>query len=237
MTLESNKLAADVQPLIIPPPVNVEAFRRAALYSAERSDYILVISRIHPSKRLENAINLASILKENRSGMGMVIAGNLLDDDYLANDYYHKIIDMIMALELSDYVTIEINVGLARLESLMRNSKVYFHPLRGEPFGISIVEAMSAGLIPVVADSGGYTEFVPKKYQFNSLRAAADIILSALPVAQDERISLSNSVMDFSLSQYQIRFQSVIRAMLTASKNEILILPEVHWWENAKYQT
>jgi glycosyltransferase involved in cell wall biosynthesis len=167
----------------------------------------------------------------------MVIAGSLLNDDYLANDYYRKIMDMVMAFELSDYVTIEINVGLARLESLMRNSKVYFHPLREEPFGISIVEAMSAGLIPVVADSGGYTEFVPKKYQFDSLRAAADVILSALPVAQDQRLRLSNTVMDFSLSQYQIRFQRVIRAMLTTSTNELLTLPEEHWRENAKYQT
>lgn len=236
MTLKRHKLPAGVQPLIIPPPVNVEAFRKAALYSAERSEYILVISRIHPSKRLENAINLARILKENRIGKGMVIAGSLLDDDYLANDYYQKIMEMVKALDLSDYVTIEINVGLARLESLMGEAKVYFHPLRGEPFGISIAEAMSAGLIPVVPDSGGCTEFVPKKYQFDSLRAAADVILSALSVGQDERLSLSNTVMAFSLSQYQSRFQSVIRAMLTTSPNELHALPEELWWENAKYQ-
>ena len=237
MTLQKYKIAVQVQPLVISPPVNVEAFRRAALFSAERSDYILVISRINPSKKLENAINLAKILKENRIGKGMVIAGSLLDDDYLGNDYYHKIMDMVLALELSDYVTIEINVGLARLKSLMRNSKVYFHPLRGEPFGVSIVEAMSAGLTPVVPDSGGFTEFVPKNCQFDSLRSAAGIISSALPAAQVERIRLSNSVMDFSLSQYQIRFQSVIRAMLKSSKTELRTLPEELWWANAKYQT
>jgi len=220
-TLESNKLATDWQPLIIPPPVNVEEFRRAALFSAERSDYILVISRIHPSKKLEGAIKLASILKQNRIGKGMVITGSLLDDDYFANDYYHKLMDMVRTFEVSDYVTIEPNVGLARLESLMRKSKVYFHPLREEPFGISTVEAMSAGLIPVVADTGGHTEFVPKKYQFDSLGAAAGVILYALHIAQDERLRVSNTVMDFSLSQYSMRLQRVIRTMLTPSTNEL----------------
>lgn len=221
MTLESNNLPTNVQPLIISPPVNVEEFRTAALFSAERRDYILVISRMQPSKRLENAIKLASILKQNHIGKGMVIVGSLLDDDYFANDYYHKIMDMVRTFDVSDYVTIETNVGLPRLKSLMRNSKVYFHPLRGEPFGISIVEAMSAGLIPVVADTGGHTEFVPKKYQFHTLRAAAGIILSALHVAQDERLKVSNAVMEISLSQYSIRFQAVIRTMVTPSTSQL----------------
>jgi glycosyltransferase involved in cell wall biosynthesis len=219
-TLESNKFATNV-PLIIPPPVNVEEFRRAALFSAERKDYVLVVSRIHPSKKLENAIELARILKHYRIAKGMVIAGSLVDDDIFANDYYQRILDMIRAFGLSDYVTIEINVGLARLKSLMRNSKAYFHPLPGEPFGISIVEAMSAGLIPVVPDSGGHTEFVPKKYQFDSLKAAADVILSALDVTQIERLRISNLVINSSLSEYSIRFQRAIRTMLISSMNAV----------------
>ena len=154
----------------------------------------------------------------------MVITGSLSDDDYFATEYYHKIIDMVATFNVSDYVTIEPNVGLPRLESLMRNSKVYFHPLSGEPFGISIVEAMSAGLIPVVPDAGGHTEFVPKKYQFDSLTDAAGIISSALQVSQDERLRLSNTVMDISLSQYSIRLQRVIRTMLATLTNELLPL-------------
>jgi len=41
---------------------------------------------------------------------------------------------------------------------------------------MSIVEAMSAGLIPVVTDEGGQTEFVQKKYQYHSIEQAVDII-------------------------------------------------------------
>ena len=108
---------------------------------------------------------------------------------------------MIKRYDVSDYVKLKLNVDLRKLSSIMQRCKVYFHPLP-EHFGISIVEAMSAGLIPVVPSIGGQTEFVPKKYQFNSLLDAADIIKSSMNATEKERISISNSVRNFSLSKY-----------------------------------
>jgi glycosyltransferase involved in cell wall biosynthesis len=36
------------------------------------------------------------------------------------------------------------------LLSIIRESRVYFHPMVGEHFGMAVLEAMAAGLIPVV---------------------------------------------------------------------------------------
>ncbi|MGI0014574.1 MAG: glycosyltransferase [Nitrososphaera sp.] len=209
-TLASENQAGSPEPMIISPPVNVEEFR-PALYSAERSDHILVTSRVHPSKMLENAIHLASILKQKKIGKGMIIAGNLMEDDPASVKYYKSIVDMIRKFGVSDYVTLETNVPLTGLKSLMSKCKVYFHPLPEEPFGISIIEAMSAGLIAVVPDTGGHTEVVSKKYQFHSLIEAPGIMSSALNATQEERVRVSNSVAGFSLSQYLKDFQRVIR--------------------------
>jgi len=129
-----------------------------------------------------------------------------------------SIVDMIQKFEVSDYVTLETNVPLAGLKSLVRKCKVYFHPLPGEPFGISIVEAMSAGLVAVVPDTGGHTEVVSKKYQFHSLVEAPGIISSALNATQEDRVRVSNSVMDLALSQYLKDFQRVIRETLATSE-------------------
>jgi hypothetical protein len=64
-------------------------------------------------------------------------------------------------------------------------------------------------------DIGGPTEFVPKKYLFNSLEEAADKILSAFQISDSERIQLSNSVNGFSLSNYVKEFQKVVRSLFS----------------------
>ena len=80
-------------------------------------------------------------------------------------------------LNLTDYITLEVTVSLDKLLSLMRKSSIHFHPKPAEHFGMSIVEAMSAGLVPIVPDVVGQTEFVPLQYLFHTLEEAARIII------------------------------------------------------------
>jgi glycosyltransferase involved in cell wall biosynthesis len=93
----------------------------------------------------------------------------------------------------------------------MKEAKVYFHTLPGEPFGISTVEAMSSGLIPVVPDIGGHTEFVPLKYQFHTFREGVKVVSNALNAPSSERILISNSVKKYSVRNFIQRFQVIIR--------------------------
>jgi alpha-1,2-mannosyltransferase len=58
----------------------------------------------------------------------------------------------------------------------MSTSMVYLHTMSGEHFGISIVEAMAAGLIPIVPTYGGCSEIVPTEYQYTTIQDAADCI-------------------------------------------------------------
>lgn len=201
-------------PAVIAPPVYVEEFRQAALFSASRADSVLVVSRIHRSKKLENAVELARMLKQQGTGKKIVIAGNLSPADRFGREYHDYLLGMIERRGVSDYVEIKLNVELKELWSLMQKSKVYFHPLPGEPFGISVVEAMSAGLVPVVPDVGGPSEFVPKKYQFHSIEQASDIVRASLEATNKERLLLSDLVGGFSLQAYLGRFQQFVRSTL-----------------------
>jgi glycosyltransferase involved in cell wall biosynthesis len=110
-------------------------------------------------------------------------------------------------------VTLETNVCLNNLLSIMREAKVYFHTMVGEHFGISIVEAMAAGLIPVVSDVGGPTEFVPKRYHFDTFEGAGEIISTAFNIAYAERVHISNSVSKFSISNYVEGFQKIVNEL------------------------
>lgn len=212
------------QPAIIAPPVSVEEFQKSGPFSPSRSDIVLVVSRINRSKKLENAVMLASILKSQKAGKKMVIAGNLSPDDYQGCRYYNYLLDLVEECGVSDYVTFKLNCELKKLGSLMRKSKVYFHPLREEPFGISVVEAMSAGLIPVVPDAGGQTEFVPTRYHFHSLEEAAGIIQASLQVPDAERLLMRSLVGGFSSSEYIRRFQNFVSELVAvpAAQNPTL---------------
>jgi glycosyltransferase involved in cell wall biosynthesis len=198
----------NVDPKILYPPVDVETFREAALQSTFREDLVLVISRIAPDKQIQNAIELAKILR--RKGIaksGMVIAGNLYHYNY---DYYQHLRKMIADSDLSNYISLQTNISFIKLLQLMQLAKVYFHPRIDEHFGISIVEAMASGLVPVVSNMGGQAEFVPSKYCFSTLDQAAQIMASGSEATQLERAAISDSTTKFSNANYIKSFHLIL---------------------------
>jgi glycosyltransferase involved in cell wall biosynthesis len=204
---------------ILSPPIDIETFRNVALmangdaHKRRNDDIILVISRIAPHKKLENAIKLGKILKDNNIGKGMKIVGNLY---YYYFDYYSELKQMVLDLGLTDYITFEINASLDKLLSIMRECRVYFHPMIGEHFGISVLEAMAAGLIPVVPKEGGPAEFVPPMYHYNRIEQSAEIIkyvFNHLP--KTERIKISDRINKFSNSYYIEGFQTILNELLS----------------------
>jgi glycosyltransferase involved in cell wall biosynthesis len=207
--------AFGIDSIVLSPPVDVDLFRKAALFSSRssnRKDAILVISRFHPTKKIENAIKLAQLLKQYKVGNEMKIVGNIPPRRY---GYYFYLKHLVDHYDLTDYVTFEVNVSFSRLLNLMRESKVYFHPLLGEPFGISTVEAMSAGLIPVVPNIGGHTEFVPLKYQFRTFGEGVEAVSSALNAHNSERILISDSVRRYSTQNFIRGFQQIVISQIS----------------------
>ena len=173
------KLYDKTEPIVLNPPVDVSTFRKL-LHSSktnEREDIILVVSRFSADKQVENAIEVAKILHNKKVDAKMIIVGNVSRSDM---DYLQFLRTMIYDNNLNTYVKLEVGASFRQLLHLMSKSKVYLHPLAGEPFGISVAEAMAAGLIPVVPHVGGNSEFVPQKYHYGKLEEASEIISNAL---------------------------------------------------------
>ena len=147
----------------------------------------------------------------------MKIVGNLY---YYFFNYYSELKQMVLDLGLTDYITFEINASLDKLLSIIRESRVYFHPMIGEHFGMSVLEAMAAGLIPVVPNEGGLIEFVPQEYQFNTIEQAAEIIIYVFnDLPRTQRIKLSNDINKFSNYHYIDEFQNILNELLSRRRN------------------
>jgi glycosyltransferase involved in cell wall biosynthesis len=95
-------------------------------------------------------------------------------------------------------------------ETLSR-SRIYLHLMEGEHFGITIVEAMSAGCVPVVHASGGPREIVGdsgvlwrKLEEIPRLLAAADSAYESLSKRSMGRAKI------FSQEKFDVRLGEVL---------------------------
>ncbi len=93
---------------------------------------------------------------------------------------------------------------------LVGRSKVYVHLMEKEPFGITVVEAMSASCVPIVHDSGGPKEIV---------RDGSGLIWSRaddIPSLVDEAMGKSPSAIaslrarEFSVEKFRERLFSIL---------------------------
>lgn len=141
-------------------------------FDDKRENVVLTIARISEGKNLEIIPQIAKLTSKNVS---FVIAGLLDSEKVLAS-----LIRLIKELDVSNKVKIMVNVKRSNLRKMLLNSKVYLHPAVNEPFGISIVEAMASGCIPIVHDSGGPTEFVTPNLRYKILEEASEKVEKAM---------------------------------------------------------
>lgn len=105
------------------------------------------------------------------------INGSIIVED---KNYAQNLNNLILQYNLENNIKINPNVSFQELQEQVKESKLWIHPTPEVPFGISIVEAMSADLIPIVPDNGGATEFVPPQYQYRTIEDASNMIYKIL---------------------------------------------------------
>ena len=141
-------------------------------FEKQRENNVITVSRICPQKRLDIIPHIA---KSCDREISFTIIG-LLDSQEALN----SIVKLAKDLGVSERIKIITNANRSNLRRALLNSKVYLHTSINEHFGISIVEAMASGCIPVVHNSGGPKEFTPSNRRFNNIDEAADMVGKAV---------------------------------------------------------
>lgn len=133
------------------PPCPIEQYKSSGEDSKE--NLVITIGRIVPEKRLHDFLEIAS----GSPSFRFAIIGTV-DDKNL--QYYNS-----LKKKASGNVSFILS-PLRRAKDVLRRGKVYVHCARNEQFGIAIVEAMAAGCVPVVHESGGPPEIVTRDVGF-----------------------------------------------------------------------
>ena len=199
----------EAHPIVVRPPVDTKAFASAST-SNYRENKVLVIGRIAPEKQLERAIEVCKLLDID---VKMTIAGSF-EHSPRAFNYLRKLEQMIERYELKNRVKILVNISRDDLKKQMMTAKVYLHTKDDEHFGISVVEACSAGLIPIVSARGGPAEFIPKRYHYRTLEDAAELVKRYLDVSKSERLAIGKIARRFSKERFKLAIKRIICSVL-----------------------
>ncbi len=152
--------------LVLPPPVDTASFR-----PLEKKNIILSVGRFFPwlhSKKQEVLIQaFKKLYKGGLSDWQLYLVGK---SEKGAEDYLEKI-----KKEAQGYpIKIITDASFSELAEIYGQAKIYWHatgfgedleknPEKAEHFGITTVEAMAAGGVPVVINAGAQPEIVQDK--------------------------------------------------------------------------
>lgn len=163
---------------------------------------VVTVSRFEPNKMLERIPQIASLTDES---VEFAIIGRLCRKETLSN-----LQNLTKKLGLTNRVKLYPNASATEKIELLKKAKIYLHTMVGEHFGISIVEAMALGCLPIVHNSGGIKEFVPDQYRYETLQEAAEKITSQIDnwstSKADEVKKISQT---FSFNNFSLKFMKL----------------------------
>ena len=133
--------------LVIYPPVEVEEYLKLSR-NLEREDAVVSISRFAPEKNL----HLIPFIAKHLLDISFYVVGSVRG--FRSMEYYNRISELIKKMSLKN-VKLHPNASHEEKLEILSRCKVFLHLMPYEHFGISVVEGMASGCIPVVHKSGG----------------------------------------------------------------------------------
>jgi glycosyltransferase involved in cell wall biosynthesis len=156
-----------VESTVIPPPCPQYTF---PILKEKKQDVICSLGRFTPEKDYEVILNVARRLRDKK----FELVGSVTSDKI---DYLNSLIR-----SAPENVKFHVNASVEEKLEVLTRAKVLLHSFIGEHFGIALIEAMSAGILPVTHNSGAAKDdnLVPGEYRYNNIDEAVNSTLDAL---------------------------------------------------------
>jgi glycosyltransferase involved in cell wall biosynthesis len=175
-----------------------------------KEKYVVNTSRIVPSKRLEDFVQVARQLPHYK----FVIVGKMSKtENSLFPDYKQNLLDSLP----SNAKLVE--ALIREVKELVENAKLYLYPSIEPGVSISLGQAMGAGCIPVTPSVGGGAEMVKASgvgYTYRSLNDAPEIVKQALEsdASQDRPEYVAQRAQIFNSDTFDERIRKIIEERL-----------------------
>ncbi|HUP85276.1 MAG TPA: glycosyltransferase [Acidimicrobiales bacterium] len=203
---------------LIEPPVRLRS-------AGPKSHLILTVGRFfargsgHSKHQLE-MVRAFGALSQQVPGWELHIVGGCSDVD---RPYLDLVREEVGGLPVS----LHVNAPVDELDDLYERAAIYWHaaglhedvdqhPERMEHFGISVVEAMSAGVVPVVVAAGGPADIVRPGLDGLHFHTEAELVSQTIRLVREEelRSRMSASSRDRASEFGRDRFEAKVRALV-----------------------
>jgi len=187
---------------VIYPPVDIKSFLNRG---NNRLKQVVSIGNFEPQKDQLSQIEIASAF----SDLKFIITGFV--STKIRSDYYKKCDEYINNHKIKN-VELRANLSAQDIKALLQQSEYFIHTRENEHFGISTVEAIASGCIPLVHNSGGQVEIVPyDDLRFNSTEEAINKLENIVNTnTNSRRKELQNYIQNFSEERFEEQLNELI---------------------------
>ncbi|MDR9418104.1 glycosyltransferase [Gracilimonas sp.] len=187
------------------PPVNVSSDKN----NTPKKRQVVSLGRFSPDKRQLEQVKIAQQIPELEFHLYGFVNSNT----------YYNTIESYIAHHSIDNVHLHPNAPFDDIKNALAESAFFLHSLRREPFGITTVQAIQNGCIPVVHNSGGQAEIVSEKtLRYENVDEAIDIIKRLNrkkdSVLDNYRSSLRNNIENYSAQKFEQEFDKILEEKL-----------------------
>lgn len=207
---EIEKYSGKTVEVLYPPFASgISAIGKESL-NGEKDNLVVTTSRFDSNKLLER---IPLIAAQCNSNIRFAIIGRLCNPQTLT---YLQI--LTKKLGLTTRIMFYPDASAKTKNDLLRKAKIYLHTMIGEHFGISIVEAMALGCLPIVHNSGGMVEFVPAQNRYETLQEAVSMVINGINCwSPDISTEMKRIAENFSISSFSKRFMTLFNKYYTSN--------------------
>jgi alpha-1,2-mannosyltransferase len=195
-----------IESTVIPPPCPQYTF---PILEEKKQEVICSLGRFTPEKDYEVILNVARRLSDKK----FELVGSVTSDK---REYLNSLIR-----SAPKNVEFHVNASVEEKLEVLTRAKVLLHSFIGEHFGIALIEAMSAGILPVTHDSGAAKDdnLVAEEYRYNDISGAVDSTILALDNWNLNTAEfLRESAKRFSPDQFRSNMKKFITAWIKSKQ-------------------
>lgn len=193
---------------IIYPPIKLDSFQN----NEKNNNWVSTLGRITPSKKQLEQLEIAKKLPE--------LEFHIMGFADTSGQYFKDLVSYIEKNKLTN-VKLHPNMDYSKVIEILGKSKFFLHTIWNEPFGITTVQGIAAGCIPIVPNSGGQIEVVPsEELRFNNYDEAAEILRKQMQLNDDSQIEkLQKHILQFDTMNFRKNFKQVIELYTKGETN------------------